>query len=112
MKDLFVKAKIVFDRGKQWIGYFNFLMIVFITVASMKAYTTFSFLSSTYWLIIIIIASFLLIALIGWLEVKKFGTYQKEAEILGRINPTFKRIFENQEKIMRDLKELKKKVKD
>lgn len=110
MKELFIKAKIVFDRGRQWIGYINFLMIVFITVASMKAYSSFEFLSSTYWLIFIILASFFLIGLIGWLEVKKFGTYQKEAEILGRINPNYRKLFKNQEKIMRELKELRKKV--
>jgi hypothetical protein len=57
-----------------------------------------------------VIGSFLLIGLIGYLEVKKFGTYQKEAEILGKINPTYKRLFANQEKIMKELKELKKEV--
>lgn len=112
MKDLFIKAKIVFDRGKEWIGYLNFLMIVFITVASMKAYSTFTFLSSTYWIMAILIGSIALIGLLGYLEIKIFGTYQREAEIRTNLNPTYRKILENQEKTLRELRELKKEIRD
>jgi hypothetical protein len=104
VKDLLIKAKIVFDRGKEWIGYINFLMIVFITVASMKTYSTFSFLSSTYWLVAILVLSFLMIGVIGWLEIKLFGSYQREAEIRTNLNPVYQKILSNQEKILKELK--------
>jgi type II secretory pathway component PulL len=106
MKELFVKAKIVFDRGRYWVSYLTFMMMLFVTVTNMKKYTYFQFLQGRWWLLILFLGSLLIILIAGYIELTKLGTYQKEAEIYARLNPVQRRILENQEKILKKLDEL------
>ncbi len=107
--DFWVKAKIVFDRGRAWVGYLTFLMMVFVTITSMKEYAYFEFLGGRHWFVIILAASVAVIFLLGYLELKTFHVYQKEAEIIGRINPIQRKLLENQGAILTRLKRLEKK---
>ena len=103
MKDWLIKAKIVFDRGRYWVGYLTFLMMVFVTVTSMQQYAYFEFLSGRYWLAIVLMASVAFMLLLGYIELKRSNIYQMEAEIYARINPVQKKVFENHEKILERL---------
>lgn len=58
MRDLFIKTKIALDRGREWISYINFFLIVFIAVANLKQYSYFDFLQTRYWMIIILFLTF------------------------------------------------------
>jgi len=110
MKEFLIKAKIVFDRGKYWLGYLTFLMMAFVTVTSMKQYDYFEFLRGGYWLVVVIAASFGFMLLLGYIELKHLGTYQKEIEVLSKINPIQQKVFENQDKILKKLSELENKI--
>lgn len=110
MDDFLVKSKIVFDRGKQWIGYFTFLMMVFVTVTSMKEYAYFQFLRSRYWMVFALLASFILVLFIGYLEIRRLNVYQKEVEIYARMNPVQRRVFENHERIIERLDSIEEKL--
>ncbi len=110
MDDFLVKAKIVFDRGRNWVSYLMFLMMVFVTVTSMKEYSYFKFLGSRYWMIIVLAGSIVVILALGYIELRRSDIYQKEAEIYARINPVQKRIFDNQEKILEKLDEIEKRI--
>jgi len=104
--ELLIKTKIVFDRGRYWLGYMTFLMMVFVTVTSMKEYSYFEFLRSWYWLAFILAGSVAGMFVLGYIELKHVKAYQKEAEIYAQINPVQKKIFENQERILKKLEEL------
>lgn len=104
--DLWVKAKIVFDRGRSWVGYLTFLMMVFVTITSMKEYAYFEFLAGRHWFVILLLASVAVIFLLGYLELKTFHVYQKEAEIIGRINPVQRKLLENQDTILERLERM------
>ena len=110
MKDKLIKVKIVFDRGRYWVGYLTFLMMVFVTVTSMRQYAYFEFLSGRYWLAIVLISSIAFMLLLGYLELKRSDIYQREAEIYASINPIQKKVFENQERILEKLDELDEKL--
>ncbi|MFH1722956.1 MAG: hypothetical protein ABH950_10190 [Candidatus Altiarchaeota archaeon] len=107
--DFWVKVKIVFDRGRSWIGYLTFLMMVFVTITSMKEYPYFAFLAGRYWFFLVLVSGVALIFVLGYLELRTFHVYQKELEIYSRINPVQKKVFENQEKILERLDKLEKK---
>jgi len=110
MKDRLIKAKIVFDRGRYWVGYLTFLMMVFVTVTSMKQYPYFEFLSGRYWLVVVLAASMGFMLLVGYIELKRSRIYQREAEIYARLNPVQRRVFENHDKILERLDELENKL--
>ena len=110
MNEFWVKLKIVFDRGRGWVGYLTFLMMVFVTITSMKQYTYFEFLAGRYWMILVLCAGLALIFLLGYLEVRTLSLYQKEAEIYSRINPVQQKVFQNQKRILEKLAELEKKL--
>ena len=48
---------------------------------------------------------------LGYLELKHFKAYQKESEIYARLNPVQKRIFDNQENILKRLDDTEKECK-
>ncbi|ODS39472.1 MAG: hypothetical protein A7316_11000 [Candidatus Altiarchaeales archaeon WOR_SM1_86-2] len=110
MKEFLIKTKIVFDRGKYWLGYVTFLMMAFVTVTSMKEYAYFEFLRGGYWLVIVIGAALGGMLLLGYIELKHLKTYQKEIEVLSKINPIQQKVFENHNKILNKLSELESKV--
>ncbi|MEA3229740.1 MAG: hypothetical protein U9P44_02390 [archaeon] len=110
MKEFLIKAKIAMDRGKYWLSYINFAMLLFISVTSMKQYEMFSFLRGWSWLFVLGLGTFVLITVLGYLDLKKLKTYQIESEIYAQINPVQKRIFENQDRIMRRLEDIEKKL--
>lgn len=103
--DFIMKLKIAVDRGRIWVGYIQFFMLLFITVTSMKQYHIFNFIFVTpYWYIYIGVGAIISILFIGYADVKIFKTFQKETEIYAKINPVQKRLFENQNKIINLLK--------
>ena len=108
MKTFFVKLKIAMDRGKYWLSYVQFFMLLFVLVTSMKQYSTFAFLKSTQWLGILTIITLVGLIVIGYLDFKIFKTYQAESEIYAKVNPIQKRMFDNQEKILERLENLEK----
>ena len=111
MKNFLLKLKIALDRGKYWLAYLNFFMISFIAVSSMKQYSVFSFMQGRYWLSLLLVGSVIGMIILGWLDLKKLGTYQKEAEILADINPVWRKLFKNQEEILGRLDKIEKKNK-
>lgn len=110
MDDLFVKIKILFDRGKYWVSYLTFFMLIFVTVTSMKEYAIFSFLSTWYWLFIMLLGSMAVMLILGYVELKHTKAFQKEIEIYAKLNPVQKKMFDNQDKIIEMVSELKKEV--
>lgn len=110
MKELLVKSKIVFDRGKYWLSYLTFFMLLFITVTNMKQYSYFEFMQGRYWFIILLFASILAMFLLGYVELKHLKTYQKEVEVLGKIDPNWQKSYKNQEKILEKLSELENRI--
>ncbi|MBW6462102.1 MAG: hypothetical protein K0B07_03595 [DPANN group archaeon] len=100
MKELLIKAKMAMDRGKYWLSYINFVMLLFISVTSMKQYEYFSFLQGRYWLIILGLGTFVFITILGYVDLKILKTFQIETEIYARINPVQQKMFDNQDKIL------------
>ncbi|MCK5373521.1 MAG: hypothetical protein KAJ20_04225 [Candidatus Aenigmarchaeota archaeon] len=110
MKTFLIKAKIAMDRGKYWLSYINFAMLLFIAVTSMKEYEYFSFLQGRYWLVLLGFGTLVFITVLGYIDLKKLKTYQVESEIYARINPVQQKIFENQDKILKRIEGLEKKI--
>ncbi len=110
MKQFLIKAKIAMDRGKYWLSYINFAMLLFIAVTSMKEYEYFSFLQGRYWLIFLGFGTLVFITVLGYIDLKKLKTYQVESEIYARINPVQQKVFENQDKILKRIEGLEGKV--
>ena len=110
MKDFLIKAKIAMDRGKYWLSYINFAMLLFIAVTSMKEYEYFSFLQGRYWLVVLGFCTLVFITVLGYIDLKKLKTYQMESEIYAKINPVQQRVFENQDKILERIERLEKKI--
>ncbi|MCK5234936.1 MAG: hypothetical protein KAJ88_04935 [Candidatus Aenigmarchaeota archaeon] len=110
MKTFLIKAKIAMDRGKYWLSYINFAMLLFIAVTSMKEYEYFSFLQGRYWLVLLGFGTLVFITVLGYVDLKKLKTYQVESEIYARINPVQQKIFENQDKILKRIEGLEKKI--
>ena len=106
MKTFLLKIKIAMDRGKYWLSYVQFFMLLFVLVTSMKEYSLFSFLGSTEWLGILTITTIIGLIVIGYLDLKVFKTYQAESEIYANVNPIQKRMFDNQNKILERLERL------
>ncbi|MCK4808348.1 MAG: hypothetical protein KAS90_01875 [Candidatus Aenigmarchaeota archaeon] len=110
MKTFLIKAKIAMDRGKYWLSYINFAMLLFIAVTNMKEYEYFSFLQGRYWLVLLGLGTLVFITVLGYVDLKKLKTYQVESEIYARINPVQQKIFENQDKILKRIEGLEKKI--
>lgn len=106
MDNKLIKAKIALDRGKYWMSYINFVMILFIATSAMKEYPGLSFISSRYWLLMLFIISLASLAVLGYIDIKFFGAYQKEIEVMSRINPVQQKLFRNQEEILRRLERI------
>jgi len=106
MDDKLIKAKIALDRGKYWMSYLNFVMILFIATSALKEYPALSFMSSRYWLIVLFVLSFVSLLVLGYIDIKFFGAYQKEIEVMSRINPVQQKMFKNQEEILRRLERI------
>jgi len=106
MDDKLIKAKIALDRGKYWMSYINFVMILFIATSALKEYPGLSIISSRYWLLILFMLSVVSLLVLGYIDLKFFGAYQKEIEIMSRINPVQQRLFRNQEEILRRLERI------
>ncbi len=110
MKELLIKAKMAMDRGKYWLSYINFAMLLFISVTSMKEYDMFSFLQGRYWIIVLGLGTFVFITILGYIDLKKLKTFQMETEIYARINPVQQRMFDNQDNILKRISGIEKKV--
>ena len=110
MKELLIKSKIVFDRGRYWLSYLTFFMLVFVTVTNLKSYSYFEFLQGRYWLIILLAASIIAMFLLGYVELKYLKTYQKEVEVLGSIDPNWQKSYKNDERILEKLSELEGRI--
>ncbi len=110
MKKFLIKAKIAMDRGKYWLSYINFAMLLFIAVTSMKEYEYFSFLQGRYWLVLLGFGTLVFITVLGYIDLKKLKTYQLESEIYAQINPVQQKVFENQDKILKRIEGLEKKI--
>ena len=110
MKELLIKAKMAMDRGKYWLSYINFAMLLFISVTSMKEYDMFSFLQGRYWIIVLGLGTFVFITLLGYIDLKKLKTFQMETEIYARINPVQQRMFDNQDNILKRISDVEKQV--
>lgn len=110
MKELLIKAKMSMDRGKYWLSYINFAMLLFISVTSMKNYEYFSFLQGRYWLVMLGLGTFVFITILGYIDLKKLKTFQIESEIYARINPVQQKMFSNQDKIMKRLDSIEKNI--
>lgn len=108
MSEKLIKAKIAIDRGKYWMSYISFLMLIFIATSSMKEYPALSFLKGRYWILALLLSSLIAIAVLGYLDLKVFATYQKEVEIMSRINPVQKKLLSNQKEILERLERLEK----
>ncbi|NOQ56049.1 MAG: hypothetical protein GQ477_04560 [Nanohaloarchaea archaeon] len=111
MKEFLIKAKMAMDRGKYWLSYINFAMLLFISVTSMKEYDMFLFLQGRYWIVLLGIGTFVFITFLGYIDLKKLKTYQTESEIYARINPVQQKMFDNQDKILKKIASLEKKKK-
>ena len=109
VKDFFVKAKMVLDRGKNWISYVNFLLLVFVAVSSLKQYPAFNFLKSRYWLFIFLGAAFVGVIVLGYIDLVFLKTHEAEYEIAARMNPVQRRMFKNQDEIIKKVNKLSKK---
>ncbi|MCK5593798.1 MAG: hypothetical protein KAI18_01000 [Candidatus Aenigmarchaeota archaeon] len=110
MKELLIKAKMAMDRGKYWLSYINFAMLLFISVTSMKEYDMFSFLQGRYWIIVLGLGTFVFITILGYIDLKKLKTFQLETEIYARINPVQQRMFDNQDKILKRIDGIEKNI--
>ena len=108
MKNTLVKIKIAMDRGKYWLSYVQFFMLLFVLVTSMKQYTTFSFLGSTDWLLSLTIITLIGLVVLGYIDLKILKTYQTESEIYARVNPIQKKMLDNQENMLKRLDKLEK----
>ncbi|MCK5474621.1 MAG: hypothetical protein KAI53_04390 [Candidatus Aenigmarchaeota archaeon] len=108
MKNTLVKIKIAMDRGKYWLSYVQFFMLLFVLVTSMKQYTTFSFFRSTEWLGLLTIITLVGLVVLGYIDLKVLKTYQTESEIYARVNPIQKKMLDNQENILKQLDLLEK----
>lgn len=110
MKDFLIKLKIAMDRGKYWLSYVNFAMLLFIAVSSMKDYEYFTFLQGRYWLLILGFGTLVFITVLGYIDLKKLKTFQIESEIYAKINPVQQKIFANQDMILKRLDDIEKKI--
>ena len=108
MDDKLIKAKIALDRGKYWMSYVNFVMILFIATSALKDYPALTFMSSRYWLVILFVVSFFSLLALGYIDLKFFGAYQKEIEVMSRMNPVQQKLFKNQEEILARLERIEK----
>lgn len=106
MSEKLIKAKIALDRGKYWMSYLNFFILIFIATSSIKEYPQLTFLQGRYWILLLLILSLISIAVLGYLDLKVFSTYQKEVEIMSRINPVQQKLLGNQKEILERLKYL------
>ncbi len=103
LKDFFAKVMVCLERGKYWISYLNFFMIVFLTVTSMREYQAFGFLRSAHWIVLIVLVAFIVVFFIGYLDIKR-GIYEKEKLVEAKINPVQKRIFKELDYICDNVK--------
>ncbi len=110
IKDFFVKTKIALDRGRNWLAYLSFLMIVFVTVSSMTKYPIFSMFNGPEWIVVILISTLIGVTIIGYFDIVS-GVYGKEAEIVARINPVQSKLLKNQEDIIKRIENLERKLK-
>ncbi|RKY40094.1 MAG: hypothetical protein DRP85_09245 [Candidatus Makaraimicrobium thalassicum] len=109
MSEKLIKTKIALDRGKYWMSYLNYFILIFIATSSIKDYPQLSFLQGRYWLILLLFLSLISIAVLGYLDLKVFSTYQKEVEIMSRINPLQQKLLGNQKEILERLEHLETK---
>ena len=86
-KDKAMYGKIMWDRGKTWITYLQFMMILFLVVDKIKDLVWFKEISTTALLVISFIAVNVGIFAIGFIEIKLLGTFQKEMENRSKLNP-------------------------
>lgn len=108
MQKFLIKLKVALDRGRIWFGYVQFFMLIFITVASMNQFPALaSLFSSTYWLILLGIGGTGAIVVFGYIDFKYLKTFQHENVLYARMNPVQQRIFDNQDKILAELAEIR-----
>ncbi len=88
-KTLCVKCKIALDRGKLWISYSQFFMILYLFLKNISANQTFSFLQNDLLLILSMIGVLMVIVFIGWFDIVVLQLYQKECQQVASINPNW-----------------------
>lgn len=97
-KDKIIRLKIHFDRARMYIGYIQFLMILFVTLNSFNS----SFINDylfKYWYLnfpIILILFVLICIIIGYLDLK-LGFREKENAKLSTQNPVVIKILNDLE---------------
>lgn len=89
--------KVAMTRARDWSTYFNFFMLLFVTISSLRQYESFKFLTTKYIIWIMIIGVFGM-ALFGWIDLH-WGLYKLEVEKLNRINPIWVETFNRLERI-------------
>lgn len=101
--DLYVKGKIIFERGQAYFGYLQFVMIIFITVSQMRTYPLFAWLSGWYWFGALFVGIFGTILFVGYLEIR-WNIWQRQTDIYARLNPLNLELLKNQKEILEEVK--------
>ena len=78
--------KVTFDRGRHYVGYPSFLMMLHLTLRSFNMT-----LGREYLLIMFLALG--IIGLVGWLDIH-FKTYESEQEYYNKIEPFRRRVLE------------------
>lgn len=99
-KDILMKLKLYFDRGRAYIGIISFIGTVFMVVSQLSILGIDVDVSK--YSIIIIIAGFVGLMLFGFLEVK-YLFFSTEMEIKSMKNPVWKKLFNRLDEIEKKL---------
>ena len=99
-KSKIMKAKIMFDRGRTWQGYVQFLMILFLAIQGLKKYVWFKDINTGLLLVVGFLGANILLFIIGYIEIKYLKTFQEEMRERAMLNP----VIQEQMDILRFLK--------
>lgn len=98
------------DRGRYWMAYVNFILILFVAVSDLKQYEALKFLGNISVILTLFAIAFVIVIVVGYLDLKK-GVYRKETEVSAHMNPVQSKILKELYEIQRDVKELKNRKK-
>lgn len=100
MLHFLIKQKVRFQRGQTWIQIMNFVMLLFLTMREMNTWIGYILLG--------VVGTIFGMWLIGYTD-QRFKFQQKESEyVTSTINPSFRRIEEKIDEILRRQNELTK----
>lgn len=109
IKEKLATILVALDRGRYWMAYVNFLLILFVAVSDLKQYEALKFLQDIHIVLALFAIAFVLVIIVGYIDLKK-GIYRKEAEVSAHMNPIQNKILRELQEIQKDVKELKKKL--